>query len=200
MLRNYFITFVLLIILVITSGWLFLPSYVDQKVKQAVNADGTGQKNLTPTRRLTEEWNPAFSVDGDRIIFVVRRGNDDKTDEIFVMNKDGNGLKQLTNNLLVDWYPSINPKTGRIIFVSREPNETTDDIYVMEENGTNRGRIISLRGNDADPAWDATGEKIIFIRENETNYDLYMMNEDASDLTIMTTDKDELSPIFMSAN
>lgn len=164
-----------------------------------MNDDGTEQKNLTVNRKTTEEWDPTFSKDGSRVYFVVRKGTNDQTDDLYMMNTDGGELKQLTNNTLVDWYPSVNPKNGKILFVSREVGGSTDDLYEMDENGTNRQRIISLIGNDADPAWSMDGERIVFIRENETNYDLYLMNADGSNLTkIMATDKDELSPIFMT--
>ena len=163
-----------------------------------MDSDGSNEENLTRKRTKTEEWDPTFSADGSKIIFVVRSGSDDATDELFSMNSDGSEIKQLTKNKIVDWYPSINPRTGQILFISRDDDSDSDDLYQMNEDGEGRERIISLIGNDADPAWDQNGEKIVFIRENDTNYDLFIMNADGSSLEkILETDADELSPIFL---
>jgi Tol biopolymer transport system component len=164
-----------------------------------MNADGTKSTNLTRSRRSTEEWDPAFSLDGSKIIFTVRTNNDHKTDELYVMDKDGGNLSRLTDNSVADWYPSLSPKDGAMIFISTADKSTKEDIFRNNLDGvTGNTRLTHLPGNDADPAWDFTGNHIIFINDQDGDYDLYIMNADGSDVQkVSDTKADELSPIFL---
>ena len=60
-----------------------------------MNADGSGQRNLTPsvTYPLATHSAPAWSPDGRKILFVSNRGGNG---EVYVMNADGTGLRKLT--------------------------------------------------------------------------------------------------------
>src|SRR6266536_6198407 len=60
-----------------------------------IDADGTG-KPTRLTNNAEEERAPSWSPDGKRIVFCCRRGGPDL--EICVMNADGTGQVQLTDN------------------------------------------------------------------------------------------------------
>jgi TolB protein len=66
-----------------------------------MNADGTGQTNLT--KNVAGDWSPAWSPDGKKIAFVSQR---DGNLEIYVMNADGTGQTRLTDNPAPDEYPA----------------------------------------------------------------------------------------------
>jgi TolB protein len=78
-----------------------------------LTADGTG----TPERltfNAEEERGAAWSPDGARIVFSCRRGGPDF--EICVMNADGTGQLQLTNNSVPDLTPTWSPDGQQIVF------------------------------------------------------------------------------------
>jgi Tol biopolymer transport system component len=52
------------------------------------------------------KWNPSWSPDGRRIAFASDR---DGNREIYVMNADGSGQINLTNNPADDWGSSWSP-------------------------------------------------------------------------------------------
>ena len=70
----------------------------------AIDADGSGQRNLT--RHPGHDSDPEWARDGKRIAFATKReGNF----EIYVMNADGSGHRNLTRNPAVDRFPVWSP-------------------------------------------------------------------------------------------
>lgn len=69
-----------------------------------MNADGTGQTNLT--NNSAWDSRPAWSPDGTRIAFVSDR---DGNREVYVMNADGSGQTRLTDNPAADGSPAWSP-------------------------------------------------------------------------------------------
>jgi Tol biopolymer transport system component len=67
-----------------------------------INADGSGQRNLT--RKPRDDFAPAWSPGGRKIAFLSNRdGNSfvskrDSNPEIYVMNTDGSGQRNLTRS------------------------------------------------------------------------------------------------------
>lgn len=66
----------------------------------AINADGTGLRQLTNTPADFSSSSPALSGNGQRIAFQsngnLTGGNADNQTEIFIVNWDGTGMRQLT--------------------------------------------------------------------------------------------------------
>ena len=69
-----------------------------------MNADGTGQRNLT--NNPAADFMPTCLPDVKKIAFVSYR---DWNEEIYVMNADGTEQKNLTNNPASDENPSWSP-------------------------------------------------------------------------------------------
>ncbi|MEE8369222.1 MAG: hypothetical protein V3S00_00470, partial [Dehalococcoidia bacterium] len=85
----------------------------------AMNADGSGQTNLTGGS------DPAWSPDGSRIAFTSDR---DGNGEIYSMEADGSGLTRLTNNPAFDGASAWSPDGSRIAFTSRRDGNL--EVYV----------------------------------------------------------------------
>lgn len=165
-----------------------------------MSTDGTNQKNLTASRKTTEEWDPSFSPDGKKIVFVSRLNaeTEHESDEIFTMNTDGSGITRLTDNSVPDWYPSFNSDGSKLLFISGDTPADDDDIFVSNSDGINRKRLTSQPGDNSDPAWSTDNSKIVFINNQDGDYDLYLMDADGGNvIKIEDTKGDELSPIFV---
>ncbi len=111
-----------------------------------IRLDGTNRT------RLTDEKNgytsPKWSRDGKKILFeraiITKKYYRDlsreemaqmkNSTEIFVMNRDGTNLKNLTNNEFEDSTPQWSKNGRTIYFVSRR--DGAPDIYAMKADGT----------------------------------------------------------------
>ena len=112
------------------------------------------------------------TADG-RIAFVSDRDGDA---EIYVMNADGSGVVQLTENDSSDWFPAWSPDGMRILFTSDRGNDLeVHDIYVMNADGSGVEQLTYGFDNYS-PVWSPDGDRIAFASRAE----IYVMNADGS--------------------
>ncbi len=120
-----------------------------------VGADGTGERRIStgPGRDQTPAWSP----DGTTIAV---RSLDGMAGGITLINVNGGGRRQLTDNLM-DGMPAWSPD-GRMIAFARNT-----DIYVMNADGSGQRRFTNLEGFEDAPTWSPDGRRIAF-RHNST--------------------------------
>lgn len=100
---------------------------------------------------------PAWSYDG-RIAFRSYRSG---SPELYVINADGSGLRQVTSGIGFDGQPAWS-SDGRIAFRCRT-GEYQIDICSIRADGTEFTRLTTL-GNAVAPAWSADGTRIVIER------------------------------------
>lgn len=158
-----------------------------------MDADGTNIKQLT--HELGYDGGPFWSYDGKKIVYraehpqtpeqiadykklyargLIRPGNL----EIWVMNADGSGRRQITHNGAANFAPYWLPDGKRIIFASNVTN-TKDpagfDLYIVNEDGSGLERITYYPGFDAFPMFSSDGKRLVWASnrngtvEHETN-------------------------------
>ena len=82
---------------------------------------------------------------------IAFQSNRDGNKEIYVMNGDGSGLTNLTDNLADDDAPFWSPDGKRVAFQSsREGNV---EVFVMNADGSNPHNLSNNNFNDWDPVW-----------------------------------------------
>jgi Tol biopolymer transport system component len=147
-----------------------------------MNADGTGLTRLTAVRSHSYLEGPLWSPDGTEIAFDSD-GLDSATQvyvapEVYVVNADGSGLHNLTNNPAADYDPVWSPDGSKIAFDTHRDGNWR--VYVMNADGSGLSNLTNNPGGDVSPAWSPDGTKIAFISGRDGNAEVYVMNADGT--------------------
>ena len=136
----------------------------------SVNPDGTGLDNVTdqltaPPGPPDAAFAPSVSADGTRIAFGV---DTQATAEIWVMNVDGSGAQQLTNDNLLDQEPAISPDGSRIVWNqwSPFPGYGDRDIWIMNSDGTGQQLLFDGFQTDLVPTFTPDGGTVVMEAES----------------------------------
>jgi len=88
---------------------------------------GTNQTQLTDTPY--GEWNPSFSPDGKRIVYISDEGG---KPEIWLRDIEGNYRTRLTNNIgVIDSIPRWSPDGSKIVFTAHNLQNTSDNFTMI---------------------------------------------------------------------
>jgi dipeptidyl aminopeptidase/acylaminoacyl peptidase len=99
--------------------------------------------------------------EGGRIVFWSAR---DGSPQIYVMNADGTGARNLTRNAQVAAKrASWSPDGGSIAF-DRHTGGADFDIYVMRADGSGQRRLTRSGARETLPAWSPDGGRIAYCR------------------------------------
>jgi Tol biopolymer transport system component len=142
---------------------------------------GTCKITLADPGSVTATFNKIVVPKCGSIAFVsARRGDGD----IFVMDADGSGVLDVTNDPAPDRDPSWSPGCGQIAFSSSRNGD--GDIFVMDADGTSVKALTSGAGNDTQPTWSPDGSKVAFTSDRTGNRELFVMDADGKHQTQIT--------------
>jgi hypothetical protein len=146
--------------------------------------------NTTKSKDATDyRW----SIKENPIVYA--RGPAGGNTDIWVMDSDGTGQKQLTNDSAHARTPEWSPDHTRIAFDSDVTGNY--DIYVMDANGKNRENLTNDAIDERNPTWSPDGTQIAFERGASGERDLYVMSSDGGKPRRLTSNQaDDLDPAW----
>jgi Tol biopolymer transport system component len=149
--------------------------------------DGSAVQRLTSLPADTSAAFDAWSPDARRIMFDVLPP--DAPAQIWVMNADGSGLRQLVNDPEFDAFtPSFSPDGRHVIFV--RCGEIGCAIHRVRTDGTRLQSITSFQPDSSDwaPTYSPDGERIAFGSFGRGGVDAatYVMHADGTHIRLVT--------------
>jgi len=165
--------------------------------------EGSFQYRLTNNNYYDAE--ATISPKGDKMIFTSTRSGDL---DLWVMNLDGTGLKQITHELGYDGGAFFSPDGSKIVWrASRPKGEDAEqykkllaegliqpthlELFIADADGSNVKQVTSLGSANWAPNWHPSGKKIIFASNHKSGgrtFNLFLVNTDGSGLEQITFD------------
>jgi hypothetical protein len=134
------------------SYWAYTTGPPDQKKKLAIYYYDYRSQVEYPLTRMGAgiAYDSAWSPINDEIAFV---STESRNDEIWVVQRDGSGLLQLTRN---EWewdkHPSWSPDGQQIVFFSNRTGNS--QLWIMNKDGSGQRLLMELNPyNDWNPVW-----------------------------------------------
>jgi TolB protein len=116
--------------------------------------EGKSSANVTGEKGNSQAFAPSWSPDGKKIAFASSRSGNM---EVWVVNRDGTGAKNLTQNGSADTAPCWSPTGQQIAFTSNRLGNP--QIFVMDaETGLNVTRLTKVGNYNDAPAWNPSKE------------------------------------------
>ena len=134
----------------------------------------------TETRRKDPDWSP----DASRIVFaeVTAQGNDD----LYLINADGTGRTQLTDEVGDEYDPAWSPDGSLIAFGFDDLglDAFSTGIFIVDPRTGEVTELVTRRNERLGwPAWSPDGTRIAFSAYSQSGWDLYVMDADGRNLT-----------------
>jgi TolB protein len=166
------------------------------------------EKHLKNIRQLTfggENAEAYFSADGRKLIFQSTRDNY-PCDQIYEINTDGSGLKQLSTGKGRTTCSYYFPDGKRIIYSSThtaspdcppKPDYSRGyvwaiypgyDIFSAAPDGSDVKNITRVNGYDAEATISPNGKRIVFTSMRDGDLDIYTMDLDGRNVKRLTNE------------
>jgi Tol biopolymer transport system component len=151
-------------------------------------------KYVNLTKTLGYDAEGAYSPDGKRIVFASNRNAYNRTlnaaekkqlemdpsyfMDVYIMNADGSGVKQLTNVNGYDGGTFFSPDGAKIIWRRFSEDGARAEVFVMNADGTNQTKITNMGAMSWAPIFHPSGDYIIYATNilGFDNFELYMID------------------------
>jgi Tol biopolymer transport system component len=162
-------------------------SFEREGVVYTINPDGTALKPITiSVDGLFVFGGPVWSPDGTRMAFAASTQPGPPQD-IYVMNADGTGVKNLTNTAsAAEFSLTWSPDGKKIAYRRFDSDPNNGQIYVMNAaDGSGQMRLTDGTGNYIGPNWSPDGSQIAFegYAPGVANDQIYVMNANGTNQT-----------------
>ncbi len=164
------------------------------------------ESHLKNLRQLTfggENAEAYFSADGKKLTFQSTRDGLE-CDQIFTMNIDGSGVKQISTGKGRTTCSYFSPDGSRIVYASThlggdacpvkpKPGRKyvwkvypTFDIFSAKPDGSDLTRLTDAEGYDAEPTFSPDGSRIVFTSSRTGDLEIWDMKPDGTDQRQLT--------------
>jgi Tol biopolymer transport system component len=137
---------------------------------------------------------PSPSPDGTRYVFSVSQIDPlgQEQDDLFVVNRNGMNMRQLTNTLGMELEPAWSPDGTKIVFRTINGLPGNSALWIVNADGTGLTKLTTdLPVGMTDPGhpdWSPDGRRIVFTAMRNGEQKVWTINADGSGAAQVTTD------------
>ena len=154
-----------------------------------------GPRRRDAPRQLTDDpgdSTPSYSPNGRLIVFSGNRdpGPEPGGNHIYVMKRDGSGIRRLTSGDFFDGNPSFSPNGKLVVFDRTDLQARGSRIFSVSIDGTDLRQISDGAANDYDPTFTPNGRRIVFVSNRQSSgradhSNIFSMRPDGSRVRIL---------------
>jgi Tol biopolymer transport system component len=154
-----------------------------------VRADGTGIQQVGDDPEGYVDNTPAYTPDGQRIIFTRCRPDPPGGCALYSMRTNGQDKHAVTpydNGDRADFYPDVAPD-GRIAFVRLGANGILAQVWVAQGDGSHAHAITTPQLEAGAPTWTRDGHHLL-VTSNFAHFgeNIYRIRDDGQQVTKLT--------------
>lgn len=135
-----------------------------------------GGKGLTKITESGSAWSPAWSPDGEHLLYDGKLEGDTDV-EIYQIDADGSNPINLTDNEWSDGSPAWSADGEWIAFASlTSPDDFDFELFKMRSDGSELTQLTHNEVQDWTPSWSPNGRRIVYASNDKVK----VMNQDGS--------------------
>lgn len=160
----------------------------------ALAACGTGSQSTataSPTAETSSAGPPAYTASTPSATIDIANltgriafsGGSPHAEDVYVINADGTGLRQVTSDPAAESDPSWSPDGGRIAYRHQTSDDRSTDIYVIGAEGNEPRNVSGDDGTpDWGPAWSPDGAWVAWntASDAQVGFDLGIVHPDGT--------------------
>ncbi len=177
------------------KGEIFIQDQLTKSVKKMANTPGADRT-------------PSFTRNDQKIVFNRQSG---KNNEIFIANKDGSGITNISKHGTHDFAPSCSPTANKVAFLSNRNGKL--HLYTMDQSGKGvkdltpdlaSDRFVYTNWQDSGSwayktSWAPSGKHIVFNILIDGDIELFIVNADGTGLKQITDNQySDIAPHWIS--
>ena len=142
----------------------------------------------------------ACTGDGEDGLSVLFYSDRDGDDDVYVMEIDGSGVRQLTDQTGRDYEADGSPDGQTLVFASQRADDDSSQLYLMNSGGSDVRRLTFSSGDgrrvvDDYAHWSPDGRRVVFQRtttteEGRTDADIWLIDVESGEETQLTDTPD----------
>lgn len=186
----------------------YLTTIEAQETQQKILYESTAEeKDFSEEKEIQEpkstkepETKPSSNSESTflgKIVFTCQVDRQINHDQICIINPDGTGWKQLTNDLNYEhYYASFSANGDQIVFSSSLPDLKGFNIFIMNSDGSNMTQITSEMGDFYAPDLSPDGKYIIATRNMSGKNFIAKISLDGSQIENLNSYNDCKDPVW----
>ncbi len=120
--------------------------------------------------------------------------NQDKDQEIYLLDKQGNIRQRLTNSPGIDVSPTFSPDGSQIAFVSNRAG--SPQIFIMSSSGGQARRLTMNGSYNVSPCWSPKGDLIAYAGRTAGGFQIFVISPQGGSPRQITQEGSNESPSF----